>query len=298
MAPPRFQRLVIYGVGLLGGSLGMALRRRGMAAEIVGLGRSQERLERARQLGAIDRGATRTAEALEGADALVLCVPPRQIRERLSEVAGLLAPGTFVTDVGSVKARIVEEAAHALPAHARFIGSHPMAGSEKTGVEHARGDFYEGSACIVTPTGATDPELTALATNFWAALGARVFVLDPARHDRLLAGISHLPHLVAAALMQSLARGEDSLAEMAAMAGNGLRDTTRIAAADPDIWRQILSENAEAVLARLDALEVVLKEWRAVLSRPNPDGKAIGNLYAEARAARLALDPSVEPEQV
>src|SRR5690606_19575862 len=127
------------------------------------LGRSQERLERARQLGAIDRGTTRLEEALEGADALVLATPPRHIRERLEEIAPLLAAGVFVTDVGSIKSRIVAEAERALPAHAQFIGSHPMAGSEKTGVEFARGDFYEGSCCIVTPTAATDPAVTELA---------------------------------------------------------------------------------------------------------------------------------------
>ncbi|MCE5231272.1 prephenate dehydrogenase/arogenate dehydrogenase family protein [bacterium] len=289
MAPPRFQKLVIYGVGLLGGSLGMALRRRAMAAEIVGLGRSQERLERARQFGAIDRGSTRAAEALEGADAVILAVPPRQIRERLAEIGPHLAPGTFLTDVGSVKARIVEEARRAIPPGVLYIGSHPMAGSEKAGVEYSRGDFYEGCACILTPDDSTDPQALAIARSFWEALGARVIEMDPARHDRLLAGISHLPHLLASALMQSLARSSDLTAdEVAAISGQGLKDMTRIAAADPEIWRQIFSENSDAVLAWLDDLEKVLNEWRHALTKN--DGKTIEALFTEGSDARRKLE--------
>ncbi len=289
MAPPRFQKLVIYGVGLLGGSLGMALRRRAMAAEIVGLGRSQERLERARQLGAIDRGSTRPAEALDGADAVVLAVPPRQIRERLGEIGSLLEPGAFLTDVGSVKARIVEEARRAVPTGVLFIGSHPMAGSEKAGVEFSRGDFYEGCACILTPDDATDPRALELARAFWSAVGARVIEMDPARHDRLLAGISHLPHLLASALMQALSRSADATAdEVAAIAGPGLKDMTRIAAADADIWRQIFSENPAAVLAWLDEVEKILDEWRAALGKG--DGKTIEALFTEGSEARRKLE--------
>lgn len=288
MAPPRFQKLVIYGVGLLGGSLGMALRRRAMAAEIVGLGRSQERLERARQLGAIDRGVTRAAEALEGADAVILAVPPRQIRERLGEIGALLAPGTFLTDVGSVKARIVETARESIPKGVLFIGSHPMAGSEKAGVEFSRGDFYEGCACILTPDETTDPRALAIARSFWSAVGSRVIEMDPARHDRLLAGISHLPHLLASSLMQALSRSSDASAdEVAAIAGGGLKDMTRIAAADPEIWRQIFSENSAAVLAWLDEFEKILNEWRAALDKN--DAKTIAALFGEGSEARKKL---------
>jgi len=289
MAPPRFQRLVIYGVGLLGGSLGMALKRRGMAAHVVGLGRSLERLERARQLGTIDEAQTRPEPALEGADALVLAVPPRLIRERLAEFAPLLAPGAFVTDVGSVKGPIVAEAERVFAPEVVFIGSHPMAGSEKTGAEHARSDFFEGCACILTPTARTNPSALALATRFWSALGARLVVTAPQRHDTLLAGISHLPHLVAAALMQTLDRKLGSPAELAAIAGGGLRDTTRIAASDPELWRQIFAENGPALLENLDALLAVLGEWRAALDRPAPDIKTLGQLFAEGAAARQAL---------
>jgi prephenate dehydrogenase len=285
---------VIYGVGLLGGSLGMAVHRRGMAVTTVGLGRSLERLERARQLGAIDECSTNPAEALAGADALVLAIPPRQIREHWAMLAAKLEPGTFVTDVGSVKARLVEEAENVLPGHVRFIGSHPMAGSEKTGAEHGRSDFYEGSACLLTPTARTAPGTVELATRFWEALGARVIVLPPEMHDELLAGISHLPHLAAAALMQNLDRHLPSRTQLASICGAGLRDTTRIAASDPDIWKQILSENAPAVTLWLDRYIAILQEWRAALAKSTPDARALGLYYAEGSAARQALDSPEE----
>ncbi|MCL5269553.1 MAG: prephenate dehydrogenase/arogenate dehydrogenase family protein [bacterium] len=290
MATPHFTRLVIHGVGLLGGSLGMSVRRRGMAGRVVGLGRSPERLEHARRLGAIDELTTRPEAALDGADALVVALPPAQIRAGWRALAPLLRPGMFVTDVGSVKAPIVAQAERDLPKGLLFIGSHPMAGSEKTGVEHGRDDFYEGAACILTPTARTHPDALALATAFWHALGARIVVAPPDRHDRLLAGLSHLPHLVAAALMQTLGRDWASPAELAAIAGNGLRDTTRIAAADPAIWKDIFTQNAPHLLASLDALLDVPQEWRAALDRPEPDTQALGLLYAEGRRARAALD--------
>lgn len=295
MVPPRFQRLVIYGVGLLGGSLGMALKRRGMAGCIVGLGRSMERLDRARQLGALDECHTHLETALAGADALVLAIPPRQIRERLKEIAPLIAPGAFVTDVGSVKTAIVAQGERLLPESCLFVGSHPMAGSEKTGVEHSRSDFYEGSATILTPTAMTPPAAVDLATRFWEALGTRLIIATPQRHDQLLAGISHLPHLTASALMQTLSRHLAAPTELGSLAGGGLRDTTRIAAADPDLWKQIFTENAPNLVQCLDQYIAVLQEWRTLLDKATPDTKALGKACEEGRQARLALpDPPTD----
>lgn len=289
MTPPRFERLVIFGVGLLGGSLGLAARRRGIASHVVGLGRSQERLERARQLGALDECQTRPQAALAGADALVLAVPPRQIREKIPELAPLVEPGAFVTDVGSVKRGIVEVGQVAFGSSVGFVGSHPMAGSEKTGVVHARSDFYEGCACVVTPTEHTPEPALKLALRLWRALGARMVIATPERHDQLLAGISHLPHVVASALMQTLGRGWATPRQVGAMAGGGLIDTTRIAGADPEMWRQILSENGPAVRACLDRYMDILKEWREALDRPTPDARALGTLFGEGAAVRCSL---------
>lgn len=289
MASLPFQRLVIDGVGLLGGSLGLSLKKAGLVRAVVGLGRSRERLERARTLGAIDELQTDPANALRGADALVLAVPPRRIVGRLEELAPLIAPGVFVTDVGSVKERIVATAERVLAPGVVFIGSHPMAGSEKSGAEHARANFYQGSACLLTPTPRTHPEAAPLARRMWEALGSRLVVTTPERHDTLLAGVSHLPHLAASALIQALTRHLGSPAELSAIAGGGLRDTTRIAASDPALWKEIFTENAPALLKILDAYLDVLGEWRAALDRPAPDMERLGALFSEGHDARQAV---------
>lgn len=270
--PPHFKRAVIYGVGLLGGSLGLAMRRRHMADEIVGLGRSRKRLERALQLGALDRIATDPAEALDGADALILCLPPRLIRRRWTEIAGLIAPGCFVTDVGSVKETIVNEAHERLDPSVLFIGSHPMAGSEKSGAEAARGDLFESAACFVTPGDATPARALPLAVAFWRALGSRVVIMDPSRHDRLMAGVSHLPHLCAVSLVQSLYANGDATLFLRAIVGRGFLDTTRIAAGPADVWEQIFTENSAAMVQGLDRLIDILKGWREALDQG--DGSA------------------------
>lgn len=285
-----FQRLVIDGVGLLGGSLGLSVKTLGLARTVVGLGRAPERLERARALGAIDEAHTEPAAALAGADAFILAVPPLRICERLEELAALIAPGTFVTDVGSVKARIVATAERFLNPGVIFIGSHPMAGSEKSGVDFARPDFYQAAACILTPTSRTHPAALPLASAFWEALGSRLVLAAPDRHDTLLAGVSHLPHLTAAALMQTLARKLGAPGELSPIAGGGLRDTTRIAASDPALWKQIFAENAPALLETLDAYMAVLAEWRAALGGVEPDMEKLGKMFDEGRKARDAVN--------
>lgn len=286
---PRFERLVIYGIGLLGGSVGLAVRERGLAREVVGLGRSRERLEQARAQGALDTVCTDVAGALRGADALVLALPPRLIREGWAALAPLLEPGAFVTDVGSVKRAIVEEAERALSASVLFVGAHPMAGGEKSGAEHARADLYVCSPCLLTPTPRTAPAALELGREFWQALGARTIELDPAEHDRLLAGISHLPHLLAAALMRQVAMpAAPAPAALGEVCGPSLRDMTRIAASDPGLWSEIFSENQPALLEWLDALLVQLQEWRGALAAG--DAEALTRFYAAARDARLALN--------
>ena len=245
--------------------------------------------------GSIDEATTDAQAALAGADAVILAAPPCQICEHLAQIAPLLAPGTFVTDVGSVKEAIVRQAEAVLPASALFVGSHPMAGGEKPGAANGRADLYEGAACLLPPTARTRPDALELARRFWEALGSRVVVIDdPARHDCLLAGVSHLPHVVACALMQALARGDEGLKTVGAIAAGGLRDTTRIAASDPAMWRQIIAENAPSVLCRLDGLIAVLQEWRAALDRPAPDADAIERSLAEGQAARQGLDAPPE----
>lgn len=287
----RFKRLVIYGVGLLGGSLGMAVRARGLAGEAVGLGRNAARLEEARELGAVDSFSTDSAEALKGADGLVLALPPRLIREAMTELAPHVEPGIFVTDVGSVKEEIVAAGETLLPAGTLFAGAHPMAGSEKTGAVNGNADFFEGAACLVTPTPVTDSRALEMATDFWSALGSRVIEIDPASHDRLLAGVSHLPHIAAAALMQALARQDVPIETIAKTAGNGLRDTTRIAGADPWMWAQIAAGNARALTGQLDLYIDILRSWREELSATEPGEEKLAEMFEQGRDCRRKLDP-------
>lgn len=287
---PHFKRVVIHGVGLLGGSVGMALKKRGLADRVVGLGRSPERLDRARELGAVDETTTEPADALRGADALVSCLPPRNIRESFSLLQSLLAPGAFVTDVGSVKRTIVEAGENELGADTLFIGSHPMAGSAKSGVSAARADLYEGACCIITPTERTPERALTTATGLWRALGARVTIMTPERHDEVLAGVSHLPHLAAASLIEGLYREGDSTLLLREILGNGFRDATRIAGADPTLWTQIFAENRAALLRNLDAHLEIMGEWRELLSREDA-GIDIMERLEKARDRRRELNP-------
>ncbi len=292
--PPHFKRAVIQGVGLLGGSLGMAMRRRGMTDEIVGLGRSVKRLERARQLGSIDSFSSDPAEALKGADALIVCTPPRTIRKSWGDLSPLIAPGTFVTDVGSVKEALVTAAEKSLGADTLFIGSHPMAGSEKSGVEAARSDLFEGSPCFITPTERTAPNAIVLASQFWRAVGCRIVIAHPKRHDELMASISHLPHLAAVALVQVLYEEGDSTPYLKAVVGNGFRDTTRIAAGPADVWEQIFTENSEALVKQLDKWIAALQKWRELLGQRDGSSDIMKALEA---ASQHRLDLARDPDE-
>ena len=236
MAP---KRLSILGVGLLGGSLGLAVKRRASGATIVGYGHRRETLDEALRIKAIDVAATSAAEAVNGADFVVLCTPVGLFEPLLKEIGPAVGAGTVVTDVGSTKRKVVEQAERMLPAGGRFVGSHPMAGSEKRGVRYASADLFEGAVCITTPTARTDPAALEQVEGLWRSLGMKVTRLSPQEHDRRLADISHLPHALAAALVAM--QEEPSLA----LAGNGFRDVTRIAAGDGGLWRDILAENSD-----------------------------------------------------
>jgi prephenate dehydrogenase len=278
----------------MGGSLGMAMRRRRMAETIVGLGRSRKRLERGLTLGALDAITTDPGEALRGADAVILCLPPRTIRKKWPELASLIEPGAFVTDVGSVKAMMVSDAEEHLPENVLFVGSHPMAGSEMAGVDAARGDLFDGASCFITPTGRTPTAALTMGVRFWRALDSRVAILSPERHDRLLASISHLPHLAAVSLVQALYAQGDSTLLYRWVVGNGFLDTTRIAAGDAQLWEQIFSENGEALGENLDRLIDILTRWRALLSRGDGAGEIIEAL-TRASEQRRQLSRGSDP---
>jgi prephenate dehydrogenase len=258
------ERLAIVGVGLLGGSVAKAVRAQGLAREIVGVGRDLTRLEPARRDGTLDRVTTDLAAGIAGADRVVLAATVIANESLLVPVWRTAAPGAIVTDVGSTKRGIVAAAERLAPSRrdVAFVGSHPMAGSEKAGYAVARVDLFQNAIVVVTPTDTTAPATAKSIAEFWMAQGARVVTLDPATHDRAVAAISHLPHVAAWALVDAVMRFEP---EAMAVAGRGFKDTTRIAASDPDVWREILLDNREALRASLVSYRGALDDLEALL---------------------------------
>jgi prephenate dehydrogenase len=258
------RRLSLVGLGLLGGSVAKAARAEGLADEIVAVGRERERLEPALRDGVVDRISTRLEEGVAGSDFCLLATPVATLTALLPAVWPALPADAVLTDVGSTKASIVE-AAEAL-GRARplaFVGSHPMAGSEQSGYRVSRRDLFHGATVILTPTERTDSHAVKRVGAFWEALGGRLVILDPVTHDRATAAISHLPHLVADALVDAVVRMDPRFFEVA---GRGFRDTTRIAASDPRVWREIFQENRAGLTEALTSFRAALDELERLLA--------------------------------
>ena len=275
----RPQRLCIVGVGLIGGSLGLAVRGGPSRVQVVGYTPDAGERDRAADREVADEVTIHLSTAVDGADWVVLATPVGVLPEMLRRIGPHLAAGAVVTDVGSTKGSVVA-AAVGLAAGAQFVGSHPMVGSEKRGVEHARADLFQGGLCLLTPSGATDPAALGQVDEFWRELGMRTAHLPPADHDRLVAQISHAPHAVAAAVVHAAS------AEALPLAGRGFIDATRIAAGDPGLWRDILLDNAPAVLASVAGVKASLEQLEHSLAAR--DGDAVLRWLSAAAAKRRA----------
>lgn len=261
-------RLAVVGLGLLGGSVAKAARAQGLAREIVAVGRRRETLEPAIHDGVVDAITTDVAEGVAAAEFCVLATPVATLASLLDVIWRLAPDDLVLTDVGSTKAAIVRTAeALARTRPLGFIGAHPMAGSEQSGYAVARPDLFKGALVILTPTDASDARALKRVWEFWEALGARVTTLDPATHDRAVAAISHLPHLVADALVDAVLRMEPGFL---GMAGAGFRDTTRIAASNPRVWREIFQENRAALGEALVAFRSALDELERLVDGGDP----------------------------
>ena len=258
------RRLCVVGPGLLGGSIALAARARKLADEIVVVGRSDASVAPAVRAGAADRGTTDLAAGLRGVDFCVLATPVATLERQLIAVWAAAEAGTVITDVGSTKGRIVATAERlAAERPLDFVGSHPMAGSERAGFTEARADLFMSATVIVTPTERTAPAALARVRAFWEAVGGRVTVLDPLTHDRATAAVSHLPHLVADALVDTVLRMDPAFLDVAA---RGFRDTTRIAASSPPVWREIFQDNRAALAEALAAFRKSLDHLEAVIA--------------------------------
>ncbi|MCX7046395.1 MAG: prephenate dehydrogenase/arogenate dehydrogenase family protein [Candidatus Sumerlaeota bacterium] len=284
-----FSQIAIYGVGLLGGSLGLACRARRLAGEVIGVGRNEARLQEAQKRGAIDRFTTDAQEGFQQADLIVLCAPVHTIIEILPVVRSAAHAGVLVTDVGSSKETISRAAAECFKdSGIAFVGSHPMTGSDRTGVVNARESLYEGAPCFLTPTDGVAADAIARLKTFWGKLGMVVTVLPPAEHDALVAYISHLPHAAAVAVMMALQGSGLGADQIRALTGPGLLDTTRVAAGSTDMWRDIFLENRSSVLAALSRLSATLDDLRQAIE--SKDVPRLERILNQARALRQSLD--------
>jgi prephenate dehydrogenase len=286
-----FNQLGIIGCGLMGGSFALALKRGGLVKRVIGYSKSPSTTERARKMGVIDVAAESALLAVSGSDIVLLAVPVAATEATLRAIRHLVEPGVLVMDVGSTKRDVVDAARRVL--HERvvsFVPAHPIAGKEAAGIQHADAALYSGRQVILTPLPQTLPDLLQKATDVWSAIGAQVLRMSPENHDAAFAAVSHLPHLLAFAYFSAVVNqpaGRDFLS----LAGPGFRDFTRIAASNPEIWRDILIANREEVLKQsqrfrhtLDALELVMRSGNAEaledLIRGASDGRAAWQMGA------------------
>lgn len=274
----KWDTVAIVGVGLLGGSIGLALQQRGLARNVVGIGRRSSSLQRAHRAETITQSTTDLERGVADAELIVVCTPVSDIVTRVQQVTKHCPDGALITDVGSTKAVIVETLEASLTRGISFVGSHPLAGSEKTGPEHAVPDLFHDRVTVVTPTAQTRRSSTEAILEFWSLLGSQVLEMSPLEHDRVLAMTSHTTHVVASALAAATAASELPLT------ASGWQDTTRVAAGDARLWQQILLTNREPVLQSLQRFERVLAEFRAALERQ--DEKRIVELLEAGKQIR------------
>ncbi len=278
------QRLAILGVGLIGGSLARALKKVGHCQEIIGWGHQRDSLDKALALGVIDRATTSLAEAVAEADVVVLATPVGVMADLFKAMAPHLRAETTVTDVGSTKGSVVEAAQAAFPVLPKgFVPGHPIAGTEKNGVEASFAELFQKRRVIITPVASSDRQAVATVRAMWLATGAEVVEMEVRHHDEVLAATSHLPHVLAFALVDSLAR-MDTSEEIFKFAAGGFRDFTRIASSDPTMWRDICLANDNAIVAVIDRFREDLEMLREAIKRDDSD--KLLEVFGRAKRAR------------
>jgi prephenate dehydrogenase len=282
--PVEFAKVVIFGVGLIGGSFALALKAAGAAGEVVGFGRRPASLATACDLGVIDRAGINPAHELPEADLVLAATPVGQMPEIFAQIAPYLAPNAVLTDGGSTKADVVKAAYAALGDKiGQFVPSHPIAGAENSGAAAARSDLFSGRKVVVTPLPENSDAAQDRVKRAWALCGADIFELTPAQHDRVFAAVSHLPHLLAFALVRELAERPDARLFFD-FAASGFRDFTRIAASHPEMWRDVFLANRDALLREIEAYQAQLAEFQDALQ--TTDGVALEARIRVAREAR------------
>lgn len=249
-----FNCVTIVGVGLIGGSLALEIKKKKLAKKVIGCGRSLKNLQIAKKRRLIDEATTQLEKAISHSDFIILCTPVQTIAHQLKIIAKKARPGTLVMDVGSTKELIVKQACKILPRSISFIGAHPLAGTEKSGAAAALPNLFKNRLCLLTPTSRTSQKALKKIKMFWKKMGAKTLIYSPKKHDQLLAFTSHLPQMVSYALMATVGNGL-SLKEIQKLAGGGLRDTTRIASSPSEMWRDICLANKGSLVRGLKNFE-------------------------------------------
>ena len=263
MVGKKFNKAVIIGTGLIGGSMGLLLKQKKLSRSVVGVARHTKTLEIAIEKGAIDYGTVDVKEAVNGADLIILATPVRDIQKIITQLRGSISPGCIITDVGSTKSEIVNHAEKFLPAEVLFVGAHPMAGSEKTGVQYAQDNLFTNSICFIAQTKKTNKRAAGKIRALWKVMGAKTVTIDPCEHDKIVSQISHLPHLIAAALVDSV---DKSALKYGA---TGFKSVTRIASGGPDIWRDISFSNRKEIISAIIVFEKTLQQIKKTLQNNN-----------------------------
>lgn len=272
--PCIIERLAIVGVGLIGGSFARALREAGAVKTIVGIDTDQANLEQARALGVVDEISASAASGVANAQVVFISVPTCSIATVVHEIARFLMPGCIITDGGSVKAEIVRQCEGLMPPGTFFVGGHPIAGTEHSGASASFASLFRGKRCILTPTEFSSSSAFDTVSRLWQSAGANVCSMEPGHHDRIFAEISHLPHVVAYALVHAVGTADVEGENVLSYSAGGFRDFTRIASSDPVMWRDIALMNRQALLASIDGFSASLAELRNRIDRCDPQGLA------------------------
>jgi len=279
-----FNKVSIIGVGLIGASFALALREKGLCETICGYGRREENLKRAKERWIIDEYSLDAGKMCEDADLILLSTPVGVFKEIVQKITPFLKIETIVMDVGSVKGQLVYELESLMPERVHYIGAHPIAGSDKSGIDDARADLFNSARCIITPTENSDESAREKVISIWSAIGARVELMDPFRHDEIYAVVSHFPHIVAYAIVNTVGDINSGYIDYA---GQGFKDTTRIALSSPELWRDIVIYNRENLLKLLEVFGKNIDDIKRLLKEADSEG--IKELFTKAQELRRRL---------
>ena len=280
-------RLAIIGVGLIGGSLSLALKEAGAVGEVIGCGRGKPNLEKALELGVIDKFVREPLEAVRDADVVFLATPVKTLKTVTQQCLPGLKPGAIITDGGSVKGDVARAIEPLLPEGVYFVPGHPIAGTENSGAEAAFPSLYQGKRCILTPTENTDPQALELIEQMWRTVGSDVVRMSLEKHDKILAAISHLPHMVAYSLVNAVGSYDHYEENILEYSAGGFRDFTRIASSDPTMWRDIAETNRDALLEMMEQFEKSLAELKADIAEGN--GEKLFEFFLRSKQLRDAI---------